>query len=333
MDWIAALNDRGIREMSIVGDSHQRFLAAHLHFLLMGQADPSVRRGQDDLVFHAFDGSSGTLRINFYWIDGIYKNGEFGCTLQGITTNQSKTFPNISTTADVTLFEGGYWAASVCRQPLKALRVHLAEFARWALAAAPVKGRVIFRTIPSFPVAGDQCNAWYPGPSSNRVAMAINVLLKHIVQGREVGGEGIGVEGAMAGKIGGRRSGGETGKLVYLDSSLQLLPRDSEDGEENGEGAGAENNGAAKGNGANSDFLGDNGATADGNRAAATVLDTWQVDASRYADTAAPSNHHYSMVRGTPEGAVVVGEVGEAQVRAFIHYLLHILPPPHASTL
>ncbi|CAI7903776.1 unnamed protein product [Closterium sp. NIES-53] len=350
MDWIAALNDRGIREMSIVGDSHQRFLAAHLHFLLTGQADLSVRRGQDDLVFHAFDGSGGTLRINFYWIDGIYQNGEFGCTpkslppchpppihpcppspphtsLQGITTNQSKTFPNISTTADVTLFEGGYWAASFCRQPLKALRVHLAEFARWALAAAPVKGRVIFRTIPSFPVAGDRCNAWYPGPSSNRVAMAINVLLKHI-----------------------------------------LLPRDSEDGEENGEGAGAENNGAAKGNGANSDFLGDNGATADGNQAAgentrgekrgggewgaavveeadeiaaasgadsgggnggvngggtattvrsspspsrsaeiealpagaATVLDTWQVDASRYAETAAPTEQQCSRAAREP---------------------------------
>ncbi|CAI7864141.1 unnamed protein product [Closterium sp. NIES-53] len=79
-EWIGALHERGIREISIVGDSHQRFLAAHLHFLLTAQADKDVKRWQDNLVFDARDSSNRTLRINFYWIDGIYKNGEFGCT-------------------------------------------------------------------------------------------------------------------------------------------------------------------------------------------------------------------------------------------------------------
>ncbi|CAI7864139.1 unnamed protein product, partial [Closterium sp. NIES-53] len=64
---------------------------------------------------------------------------------RGGTTNRLESFPNISTTADVTLFEGGYWAASFCRQPLKALRVHLEEFARWALAVAPAKSRTLRR--------------------------------------------------------------------------------------------------------------------------------------------------------------------------------------------
>ncbi|CAI5503963.1 unnamed protein product [Closterium sp. Naga37s-1] len=229
-EWIGALHERGIREISIVGDSHQRFLAAHLAFLLTAQADGKVIHWQDDLVLYARDDSSNrTLRINFYWIDGIYKNGEFGCTHRGQTTNRSEAFPEISPTADVTLFEGGYWAASFCRQPLKALRVHLEEFARWALAAAPAKCRVIFRTIPSFPVAGDRSES----------------------------------------------------------PELAVLP------------AGA-----------------------------ATVLDTWQVDGPRYADTAVPHDHHYSVVKLTDQGAVVTGDVGEAQVRAFIHYLLHVLPPP-----
>ncbi|CAI5511807.1 unnamed protein product [Closterium sp. Naga37s-1] len=388
-EWIAALHERGIHEISIVGDSHQRFLAAHLHFLLTAQADKDVKRWQDNLVFDARDSSNRTLRINFYWIDGIYKNGEFGCTHRGVTTNRSEAFPEISPTADVTLFEGGYWAASFCRQPLKALRVHLEEFARWALAAAPAKGRVIFRTIPSFPVAGGRCQAWYPGPSSNRVVMAINVLLKQIVQGGGARGERRVLDKVEAGKLGGvkegdvggegRRSGGGIEKLVYLDSSLQVLPQDSEEEGEGTERAGAESNGAvdrnasADSNGAvdieeadeiaaavdaAGDGGGDSGAAGDGvsggrtsysgkrpppsspsstpaearsaelaalPAGAATVLDTWQVDAPRYADTAVPNDHHYSMVLPTAKGAVVVGDVGEAQVRAFIHYLLHVL--------
>ncbi|GJP56696.1 hypothetical protein CLOM_g15751 [Closterium sp. NIES-68] len=40
----------------------------------------------------------------------------------GTTTQRETQFPNISSTADVTLFEGGYWGASFCRQPLKSLR-------------------------------------------------------------------------------------------------------------------------------------------------------------------------------------------------------------------
>ncbi|CAI5529522.1 unnamed protein product [Closterium sp. Naga37s-1] len=169
-EWIGALHERGIHEMSIVGDSHQRFLAAHLSFLLTAQADRGVKRWRDSLVFHARDSSSRMLRINFLWIDGIYKDGEFGCIHRSSTTNRLEAFPEISTTADVTLFEGGYWAASFCRQPLKALRVHLEKFALWALAAAPAKGRVIFQTIPSFPVAGDRWRGERRGREEEEVA-------------------------------------------------------------------------------------------------------------------------------------------------------------------
>ncbi|GJP44518.1 hypothetical protein CLOM_g3906 [Closterium sp. NIES-68] len=377
--WIAALHRKGIKEISIVGDSHQRFLAAHLYYLLTAEADKNVRHWQDNLVFEARDSSNRTLRINFYWIDGIYRNGEFGCSHRGATTNRYEQFPNISTTADVTLFEGGYWAASFCRQPLKALRVHLEEFARWALAAAPPKGRVVFRTIPSFPVSGDRCNAWYPGPSSNRVVMAINVLLKHVVEGRGVGGEE-GQQGEGTGRIervgkegraGGGSKGGEGSSssssrrrqgLVYLDASLQQLPLDSEDSEGGGNSDSEDVDEAAAAGmrrklltlsaseqppvaAALAASAASAAATAFPPAAAATsstvppaelvpipagaatVLDTWQVDGPRYFDTAHPNDHHYSMVEPTEEGAVVVGEVGEAQVRAFIHYLLNILPP------
>ncbi|CAI5976736.1 unnamed protein product [Closterium sp. NIES-64] len=79
-DWIGALHAKGIHEVSIVGDSHQRYLAAHLHLLLTRKAERGVKRWRDNLVFHPRDSSNRTLRINFFWIDEIYKNGEFGCT-------------------------------------------------------------------------------------------------------------------------------------------------------------------------------------------------------------------------------------------------------------
>ncbi|CAI5496205.1 unnamed protein product, partial [Closterium sp. Naga37s-1] len=44
--WISALDRRGIREISIVGDSHQRFLAAHLFFLLTGEDMTEMEKGR-----------------------------------------------------------------------------------------------------------------------------------------------------------------------------------------------------------------------------------------------------------------------------------------------
>ncbi|CAI5515732.1 unnamed protein product [Closterium sp. Naga37s-1] len=241
--WIAALEQRGIREISIVGDSHQRYFTAHLYYLLMRRADLGVKKWRDNLFYSAKDGEGRELKINFYWIDGIYRNGEFGCSHRGATTNRTTQFPNISSTADVTLFEGGYWGASFCQEPLKALRVYLREFVRWGISAvAPGKGRVVFRTIPSFAVR------------------------------REKGGAG---EGRRGDRVEG---GGEGMAWKDLDESLQRLP-----GEE--------------------------------------------VEGGSHVGPI-PDDHHYSNVVATDDGDVVVGEVGEAHVRAFIHYLLYTLPPP-----
>ncbi|CAI7914272.1 unnamed protein product, partial [Closterium sp. NIES-53] len=79
-EWISSLTSRGIREISIAGDSHHRMLAAHLFYMLSGEADLRNRKGRHDLAFVARNGRNETLRINFYWVDGIYRNDEFGCT-------------------------------------------------------------------------------------------------------------------------------------------------------------------------------------------------------------------------------------------------------------
>ncbi|CAI6004585.1 unnamed protein product [Closterium sp. NIES-65] len=331
-------------------------VGAHLAFLLTAQAEGRVIHWQDNLVLVAHDDSSSNrtpsgstfTRQWLHFAAHTYPSGPDHRPIRGIpsslfspttfevpqksfvpltssplsspnplslflplpsshrgqTTNRSEKFPEISPTADVTLFEGGYWAASFCRQPLKALRVHLKEFARWALTAAPAKGRVIFRTIPSFPVAGEWCQSCYPGPRSNRVVMAINALLKQIVQG--------GIE-----------------KLVYLDSSLQVLPEDSE--EEGGNAERASPTPSPSPSPPPPSSSAESAELAALPAGAAIVLDTWQVDGPRYADTAVPNDHHYSVVKLTNQGAVVTGDVGEAQVRVFIHYLLHLLPPLRGS--
>ncbi|CAI5508542.1 unnamed protein product [Closterium sp. Naga37s-1] len=380
--WIAALEQRSIREISIVGDSHQRYFTAHLYYLLTGRADMGVKKWRDNLFYSAKDEEGRELKINFYWIDGIYRNGEFGCSHRGATTNRTTQFPNISSTADVTLFEGGYWGASFCKQPLKALRVYLREFVRWGISAvAPGKGRVVFRTIPSFAVRWGSCNR-YNGPRTNRAGMAVNALLKRIVHGGTRRGKGRTGEGGRRGRgEGGGEGGGEGVAWQDLDESLQRLPgeelergshvggndalRDSSAEAAQGNSRESRNTGdadsysdsdsgsfatpaqaaaaetaalaAESAEGAAAGAAADTAAdTAAGEKradteiptGAATILDTWQIDAPRYLDTAIPDDHHYSNVVATDDGDAVVGEVGEAHVRAFIHYLLYILPPP-----
>ncbi|CAI6006796.1 unnamed protein product [Closterium sp. NIES-65] len=148
--WISALDRRGIREISIVGDSHQRFLTAHLFFLLTGQDMTEMEKGRtvnESRVYIARDEINRTLKINFYWIAGVYEDWEYGCS-HPRALNRTGPFPTISPTADVTLFEAGYWAAVFCREPLKALRTHLQKFLRGIGVTVGIPGRV--RTEPAW---------------------------------------------------------------------------------------------------------------------------------------------------------------------------------------
>ena len=77
--WISKLRERGISEINIVGDSHQRFFALHLFYLLTGVAEYGFRKGHSEKVFEARNERNETLVINFAWVDGIYRNGEHRC--------------------------------------------------------------------------------------------------------------------------------------------------------------------------------------------------------------------------------------------------------------
>ena len=70
-------------------------MKVHLVYLFTGTVDPqgkyilrdtvTLKAGSNSLHAGGGEGGGGvqgevaTLKINFYWVDGIYNNGEFGC--------------------------------------------------------------------------------------------------------------------------------------------------------------------------------------------------------------------------------------------------------------
>ncbi|CAI5935865.1 unnamed protein product [Closterium sp. NIES-65] len=191
--WIEQLASRGIREINIVGDSHQRVLALHLHWLLSGEADKRIRKGHLDFSKESRNERNETMRINFYWVDGIYRNDEFGCSHRGIYTHRNTAFPtNVSTTADVTLLEAGYWMNKWCTEPVQAMRAHLPEYLNWGLQFAAQTGKpIVLRTAPPVPNGGDHCFVGsYPGPATNLALMEINRLMRQLTAGGKVYGGG-----------------------------------------------------------------------------------------------------------------------------------------------
>ncbi|CAI6004996.1 unnamed protein product [Closterium sp. NIES-64] len=187
-EWISALQSRGIYEVNIVGDSHQRFLFNYLFFLLTGEAYESDAKKYDNMMREvmpsrppsppllppsppapsassparpttsASDPVSGTfappspsaasalaadvpatpaattsapateeashgsnssqaaelrpLKLNFYWLAGIYNVGQHGCK-KGLLKD-GRWFPKVSPAADVTIIDGGSWTHAFC---------------------------------------------------------------------------------------------------------------------------------------------------------------------------------------------------------------------------
>ncbi|CAI6004054.1 unnamed protein product [Closterium sp. NIES-65] len=131
--WLSALQSRGISEINFVGDSHVRFLCHHLFFLLTGKANASAVKLHEyhQLVVPPPSPELQPLTLNFYWIGGIYIDGPFGCSYKNVTSFEQLTFPNISTTASVTLVDGGFWMTVFCAEPENALGYYLPNYLQW----------------------------------------------------------------------------------------------------------------------------------------------------------------------------------------------------------
>ncbi|CAI5458284.1 unnamed protein product [Closterium sp. Yama58-4] len=296
--WIEQLASRGIREINIAGDSHQRVLALHLHWLLSGEADKRIRKGHSDFSKESRNERNETMRINFYWVDGIYRNDEFGCSHRGVFTHRNTTFPtNMSTTADVTLLEAGYWMNKWCTEPVQAMRAHLSEYLNWGLQFAAQFGKlIVLRTAPPVPNGGDHCFVGsYPGPATNLALMEINRLMRQLTASGKVYGGGANVLGKKRAD-----SANETG---YSEADAD--PAEPWD-----------------------DASISRAFTVDGKRQASTVpvFDSWKIEAPRYMDVCPKKDHHYSCYREfANRKAKIRGVVGEAVARALVHFLLHNL--------
>ncbi|CAI5473390.1 unnamed protein product [Closterium sp. Yama58-4] len=112
--WVEALQARGIREISFVGDSHQRFLMLFINYLVMHDVDDALWKFHGDIVINIPPPKERTdlkpLKMNFFWVDGTYQNGEYGCDCRGFWSHRNDSFPEFSDSADVTIIDGGFWA-------------------------------------------------------------------------------------------------------------------------------------------------------------------------------------------------------------------------------
>ncbi|CAI5995813.1 unnamed protein product [Closterium sp. NIES-65] len=190
--WISDLRRKGIEEINIVGNSHQRGLANHLHFLLSGSTGNTRPDPRFNYTFRSSNEKGETFRINFYWVDGIYRNGEFHCGDRGITSNRPNTFPDIlSRTADVTIMNAGSWTDRYCGEPIKAFRAHLPEFLNWGLQFAAQNGKpLVLRTATPLPNAGHHCAHYTSasvGPSTNLGLMTLNRIMRNVAAGKGSG--------------------------------------------------------------------------------------------------------------------------------------------------
>ncbi|CAI5466589.1 unnamed protein product, partial [Closterium sp. Yama58-4] len=102
--WVEALQARGIREINFVGDSHQRFLMLFINYLVMHDVDDALWKFHGDIVINIPPPKGRTdlkpLKMNFYWVDGMYHNDEYGCTRRGFWSHRNTTFPDLSLSAD-----------------------------------------------------------------------------------------------------------------------------------------------------------------------------------------------------------------------------------------
>ncbi|GJP43616.1 hypothetical protein CLOM_g3056 [Closterium sp. NIES-68] len=307
--WIRELWRKGVREINMVGDSHQRQLAVHLHFLLSGDADKR-NRGMD-FSLESRNQWNETLRINFYWVDGIYRNGEFGCGHRGKFTHHSTTFPtDLSSTADVTILEGGYWASGRCAEPVRAVRAHLPEYFHWGLQlAARTSKPMVLRTAPPLPNGGGFCAARtgvLAGPVTNLVIMELNRLMRALAAGG--GSDGGGIKGGDCGGCKGDHNecggGGEGGNQEACYTAADTDPAQPWD-----------------------EASVSRAFTVKGKRLASSmhVFDSWKIEMPRYVDVC-PGDHHYSCYGKTSEEKdAVTGPVGEAVAHALVYYLIHEL--------
>ncbi|GBG78171.1 hypothetical protein CBR_g26204 [Chara braunii] len=104
----------------------------------------------------------GELRLNFFWVDGIYLNGEFGCWSRGSASHRPSFPPNIprGNESDVVVMDAGAWTWAFCKQAVASFDKHLPEFLDWVTSVVTKPGvRRIWRSATPITPQYWGCNA------------------------------------------------------------------------------------------------------------------------------------------------------------------------------
>ncbi|GAQ89098.1 hypothetical protein KFL_004870030 [Klebsormidium nitens] len=153
-DYAYLMRRKGFRRVLFVGDCHQRVLYQHLKNLLGAPiGDDDLNKPKHDMkeVINAGD-PERELHLHFYWVDGIYANGEFGCTDRGMYSgrNETNSYPQIQPGADVISLDAGHWTAYWCTDAWQAFNKHLPAYLDWGESLLSPQSRLVWRTAPSW---------------------------------------------------------------------------------------------------------------------------------------------------------------------------------------
>eukprot|EP00271_Cylindrocystis_brebissonii_P000852 TRINITY_DN11034_c0_g1_i1.p1 TRINITY_DN11034_c0_g1~~TRINITY_DN11034_c0_g1_i1.p1 ORF type:complete len:637 (+),score=52.25 TRINITY_DN11034_c0_g1_i1:662-2572(+) len=152
--FVSELAAKKVVEISMIGDEHMRNMFFQIQSFLSGKVFGGIH---EDIVWDYMDAASGfSLRMNFYWLDGIYEDGHFGCHFRGTISGRTTTFPAFSQTSDIVIIGDGLWTFKNCKHGEQAYAYYVPQLLDWMTKeAANTKEstRLIWRSAPPYPAA------------------------------------------------------------------------------------------------------------------------------------------------------------------------------------
>eukprot|EP00475_Leptophrys_vorax_P023861 TRINITY_DN32853_c0_g2_i1.p1 TRINITY_DN32853_c0_g2~~TRINITY_DN32853_c0_g2_i1.p1 ORF type:complete len:571 (-),score=46.74 TRINITY_DN32853_c0_g2_i1:150-1748(-) len=80
------------------------------------------------------------VQLTYYWVDGIFRNGEDGCSSRGKFSGRTEDFPTIDPIPDILVANSGHWTMAKCSKPEKAWARSLPHYIDWLLLVASSQG-------------------------------------------------------------------------------------------------------------------------------------------------------------------------------------------------
>ncbi|GBG89556.1 hypothetical protein CBR_g49345 [Chara braunii] len=153
--FVEAMAAKGIREISFVGDSHNRRLYHHVAYLLTGSVKYSERIAHNDLsrdVSVVGGGRRVNLTLRFIFVPGLWDgSGSYGCPVEA-NFERRRTTPHLPS-GGLFVFNSAHWTYTFCREPEMAYARYLPDYLEWGRRLADQEGsRLVWRSTTAFNV-------------------------------------------------------------------------------------------------------------------------------------------------------------------------------------